>query len=61
MKVYLVDEEPGSMPIREITWVFHDLDENEEMWVGVFAAKPTKDEREDLVVNLEGFEIKFRD
>jgi hypothetical protein len=27
------------------------------MWIGVFAAKPTKSELEELLVKFEGFEI----
>jgi regulation of enolase protein 1 (concanavalin A-like superfamily) len=62
LKIYLLDGEGSSkMPIREITWVFHGLDEREEMWVGVFAAKPTSDERGELVVRLEEFDIEERD
>ena len=62
LKIYLVEGERGSrMPIREITWVFHDLDETEDMWVGVFAAKPTRDERDELVVTIEKFEVEMRD
>lgn len=62
LRISLVDQERGRMmPIREITWAFHDLDEAEEMWVGVFAAKPTRDERDELVVNFEKFEIETRE
>ena len=48
-------------PIREVTWAFHDVDEQEEMWVGMFAAKPTKDIRESLTVHLQDFEVELRD
>jgi uncharacterized protein len=61
LRIYLVDTERGKMPIREVTWAFHGVDEEEEMWVGVFAAKPTKDERDGLVVTFEGFEIETRE
>ena len=61
LRILLVGEDGEKMPIREITWAFHDVDESEEMWVGMMAAKPTADEREELVVTLEGFEIEFRD
>jgi uncharacterized protein len=61
LRICLVDGERGRMLIREITWAFHDLDEREEMWVGVFAAKPTRDERDELVVTIEKFEIETRD
>ncbi|KAF4612835.1 hypothetical protein G7Y89_g15537 [Cudoniella acicularis] len=47
--------------IRELPWAFYDLDESEEMWVGMFAAKPTVDENKELVVNFEGFAVEKRD
>jgi hypothetical protein len=34
--------------IREVTWVFHEQDEEDEMWIGVYAARPIQDEREAL-------------
>ena len=60
LRVSLVDGEGNKMPIREVTWAFHDLDESDEMLVGVYAAKPTKDAREDLLVEFEGFAIEYR-
>ncbi|GAM84926.1 hypothetical protein ANO11243_029280 [Dothideomycetidae sp. 11243] len=51
----------GTIPIREVTWAFHDLDESQEMWVGMAVAKPTKGEDEELAVDFEGFDIEFRD
>jgi regulation of enolase protein 1 (concanavalin A-like superfamily) len=60
LRISLVNKEGARMPIREVTWAFHDLDEDGEMTVGVYAAKPTKDERSELVVNFEGFEIEYR-
>ncbi|KAH8674761.1 hypothetical protein BGZ60DRAFT_484502 [Tricladium varicosporioides] len=44
--------------IREVCWAFHDLDESEEMWVGMYTARPTKDDREGLVVDFTGFTIE---
>lgn len=43
--VYVVDGEKRR-PIREVTWVFEGVDEGngEDCWVGVYAAKPSKDE-----------------
>ena len=61
LRILLVGENGEKMPIREVTWAFHDVDESEEMWVGMMAAKPTKDEREELIVTLEGFAIQYRD
>jgi regulation of enolase protein 1 (concanavalin A-like superfamily) len=61
LRVSLVDEKGNKMPIREVTWAFHDLDEGDEMMVGVYAAKPTKDAREELPVKFEGFAIEYRE
>lgn len=61
LRVLLVSNQGDKMPIREITWAFHDLDEDEEMWVGIYAAKPTKDGRQELEVKLEEFVIEIRD
>lgn len=58
--VKLVGED-GELPIREVTWAFHDLDESEEIWVGMAVAKPTHGEKEELTVTFEGFEIELRD
>lgn len=43
--VYMVDGEKRT-PVREVTWVFDGVDEGKEgdCWVGVYAAKPTKDD-----------------
>lgn len=43
--IYMVDGETRR-PVREVTWVFDGVDEGNEgdCWVGVYAAKPTKDE-----------------
>lgn len=60
LRISLVDGKGGKTPIREVTWAFHDLDENDELLVGIYAAKPTKDDTEGLVVNFEGFKIEYR-
>lgn len=60
LKVSLVGKD-GAAPITEVTWAFHDLDEGEEMWVGMTVAKPTIGEKHELVVRFEGFEIEIRD
>lgn len=60
LRVLLVGEH-GETPIREVTWAFHDLDEEEEMWVGMAVAKPTVSEKDELAVRFEGFEIELRD
>ena len=61
LRVSLVDDKGDKMPIREVTWAFHDVEEGDEMTIGVYAAKPTKDDRDELVVNFEGFEIEYRE
>lgn len=61
LKILLVGKDGKGVPIREVTWAFHDLDESEEMWVGMLVAKPTESEFKELEVKLEGFEIKLRD
>jgi hypothetical protein len=61
LRISLVDEKGGKMPIREVTWAFHDLGADDEMLIGVYAAKPTKDDRDELLVNFEGFEIEYKE
>jgi hypothetical protein len=61
LRISLVDEKRDRMPIREVTWAFHDLDDDDETPVGVYAAKPTKDERNELLVDFEKFEIEYRE
>ncbi|RJE27001.1 hypothetical protein PHISCL_00702 [Aspergillus sclerotialis] len=43
--------------IREITWAFAERIEDEECWVGVYAAKPA-DTVSDLVVTFTGLDIE---
>jgi regulation of enolase protein 1 (concanavalin A-like superfamily) len=57
LRLLVVEESGKKTPIREVTWAFHGVEEEEEMWVGLFAAKPTTSEVKELVVSFEGFEI----
>lgn len=59
-RISLVGRDGKLTPNSEVTWAFHDLDEEPEMWVGVAVAKPTVGEKEELVVRFEGFEIETR-
>ena len=61
LRISLVDGKGVRMMIRQITWVFHDLDEESVIEVGVFVAKPTVDDIEELKVDFEGFEIVYRE
>ncbi|KAK4618216.1 hypothetical protein CLAFUW4_12297 [Fulvia fulva] len=56
--VYTKTEE-GQYPLRKVTWAFLEgrSDEDAEVWVGVYAAKPTYTEGD---LN-EGLEVTFRD
>lgn len=56
--IYVVDGEK-TVPIREISWALCGGEE-EEMWVGVSAARPNACEGRDetLVVDFEGFELE---
>jgi len=73
--VYIIDEERGKkVPIRQITWWFkHEQEDpkvtsedNRQLFIGVYAARPTVPagearENEELVVDLEGFEVRLFD
>ena len=75
--IYVVDEETGrKMEVRKITWFFrHDIldqktskvtSDNRRLLIGVYAARPTVPagegrEHEELVIKLEGFEVKLFD
>lgn len=62
--VYVVDEQGGKLPIREVTWVLSEDAGEREVWVGVYAATPKgmeEGDREKLVVGFEGLEWEFRD
>lgn len=57
--VYLVFDEERR-PLREIKWAFLEEREAEaEMWVGVYAAKPTVEEGDER--GEKGIEVVFRD
>lgn len=46
-------------PLREIKWAFlEDRDVEAEMWVGIYAAKPTPESQDDLKT---GIEVVFKD
>jgi uncharacterized protein len=47
-------------PIREVTWAFWDVDESQDLEIGMYAAKPIKDERESLAVEFEDFAVEVR-
>ncbi|MCJ1466994.1 hypothetical protein MMC07_005616 [Pseudocyphellaria aurata] len=60
--VYIVDGEKRR-PVREVTWVFEGVDDGKgsDCWVGVYAAKPTKDdddEKRELQVLFSGVKIE---
>lgn len=60
--VYVVEGE-RRRPVREVTWVFDGVDEGKggDCWVGVYAAKPTKDEDDEkrqLKVVFNGVRIE---
>ncbi|PIA98392.1 hypotheticalsprotein [Cercospora beticola] len=45
-------------PMREIKWAFMEGRDEEDIWVGVYAAKPTPEEGED---DEKGIEVSFSD
>ena len=54
--VYLVEDGGRRRrPVREVTWAFEGVGEEEECWVGVYAAKPTPEEADPS----EGLEVRF--
>lgn len=54
--VYLIEGVKRS-PMREVTWMA-DVDKESECWVGVYAAKPAK-ENENLEVNFTSLKIEL--
>jgi len=62
LRVFMVvnGEREKRIVVREVTWAFHDVDEDAKMWVGAFAAKPTEDGG-DLEVQFKGFSIEQDD
>lgn len=60
--VFVLGEDGTKKPIREITWAFEGVGEEEEKekeeqecWVGIYAAKPTKDKDD----KERGLEVVF--
>jgi hypothetical protein len=53
--VYLVEADKR-VPIREVTW-WADVDKEVECWIGVYAAKPAK-EQESLSVKFEQLAVE---
>lgn len=47
------------LPLREVKWAFVDVEEGGEMWVGVYAAKPTPEEGDEE--GRVGIDVSFRD
>ncbi|KAH8702568.1 hypothetical protein BGW36DRAFT_373098 [Talaromyces proteolyticus] len=45
--------------IREVTWPFFGVGEDDTVDVGIYAARPTPDERESLTVKLKDFVIEL--
>ncbi|KAI5360977.1 hypothetical protein Slin14017_G091520 [Septoria linicola] len=57
--IYAAQEGEEKMkPMREIKWAFMEGRDEEDVWVGVYAAKPTADEGED---EEKGIEVSFSD
>ena len=56
--VWLVAENGEKSPAREVTW-WADLGKDEEVWIGVYAAKPAK-EAEDLEVSFKDLKITLK-
>jgi len=59
LRILMVGPDGEKTPIREVTWAFHGIGKEEEVCVGMYAAKPTRDERENLLVDFEGFELEM--
>jgi hypothetical protein len=60
--VYLLDHGQRKV-VREITWVFPEERLNEELYVGLYVARPTKlrdseDDTEKLVVQFTNFKLE---
>lgn len=59
--IYAIDGEERK-PLREVTWILN-LDEDVEMWVGVYAATPIMEGRgegDGLEVRFEGWELELK-
>ena len=55
--VYVVEADKR-LPIREVTW-WADVNKAADCWIGVYAAKPTK-EQENLVVRFDDLRIETK-
>lgn len=57
--IYAAQEGEEKMkPMREVKWAFMEGREEKEVWVGVYAAKPTPEDGED---DERGIEVSFED
>ena len=60
--VFVYGKDGVRMPVREVTWVFEGANEKEiECWIGIYAAKPMKDEDDQerqLNVTFDGLSIE---
>jgi len=57
--IYVVLENGKRVPLRECTWVLSE--EDQDVWVGVYAATPTiegRGEEDALVVKFQGWELE---
>ena len=56
--VYRVLEDGQKVPLREVCWVYGDGDADKwEIGVAALAARPSKDTKESLEVDLRDFEV----
>jgi hypothetical protein len=56
LSVGIVEGE-GRRKIRECTWFFDGVDEEERMLVAMYANKPTQDDRRELLVRFDDFGV----
>ncbi|EPQ51537.1 hypothetical protein GLOTRDRAFT_65718 [Gloeophyllum trabeum ATCC 11539] len=56
--VYAIEKDGKRQAIREITWVFSEGLDNQELWIGLYAARPNADASEPLVVKFEDFVLE---
>lgn len=59
--IYVVLESGTRVPLRECTWVLSE--EEQDVWVGVYAATPTVEGRKEedaLVVKFDGWELELK-
>jgi regulation of enolase protein 1 (concanavalin A-like superfamily) len=55
--VYLIEDDKR-VPIREVTW-WADVDKNSQCWIGVYAARPAK-EQENLAVIFDQLTVETK-